>query len=145
MGREVANPQARNATENPYSVSTAGIVKDLTDERPPWIFSAYGPGRDAPGQLFGGQQTEQSFEELRLHHWKALAAGNPQAAVRVFIPGFVAYELHSCTGSADFLRGRSMTSIHFISRSSVRWRMQSKPLPKQCDLSWRPRSNTQTD
>lgn len=73
-------------TENPYNVTAAGIVKDLTEELPTWVFSAYGPGRNAPGQLFGGSQTEQSFEELRLHHWKSLAAGNPQVAVCLLFP-----------------------------------------------------------
>ncbi|KAL1892361.1 hypothetical protein Sste5346_007099 [Sporothrix stenoceras] len=65
----------------PFGVTPMAIVKDLTEDRPSWIFSAYGPGRGAPTQLFGGAQTEQSFEELRLHYYKAQAAGNPQAAV----------------------------------------------------------------
>ncbi|CAK7271291.1 hypothetical protein SEPCBS57363_004540 [Sporothrix epigloea] len=66
---------------NTYDVTSDGIVLDLTEDRPPWIFSAYGPGRNAPAQLFGGAQVEQSFEELRLHYYKAVAAGNPQAAI----------------------------------------------------------------
>ncbi|OAA65354.1 Glycoside hydrolase, subgroup, catalytic core [Niveomyces insectorum RCEF 264] len=66
---------------NPYNVVESTLVKDLTEDRPSWIFSAYGPGRNAPGQLFGGPQTEQSFEELRLHYYKAAASGNPQAAI----------------------------------------------------------------
>lgn len=49
---------------------------------PEWIFSAYGPGRNAPRQLFGGPQREQSFEELRLRHYEAAAAGNIEVAVQ---------------------------------------------------------------
>jgi len=44
--------------------------------------SAYGPGRAAPAQLFGGPQREQSFEELRLLHYMGIASGNPQQAVQ---------------------------------------------------------------
>lgn len=58
----------------------AGMLADLTTEVPQWILSAYGPGRYAPTQLFGGLR-EQSFEEMRLRHYMAVAAGNPQAAV----------------------------------------------------------------
>ena len=43
--------------------------------RPDWVFSCYGPGRNAPKQLFGGPQREQSFEELRLRHYEAAASG----------------------------------------------------------------------
>jgi len=43
--------------------------------------SAYGPGRDAPIQLFGGFPLEQSMEEIRVQHYLALAAGNPQQSV----------------------------------------------------------------
>jgi len=43
--------------------------------------SAYGPGKDAPIQLFGGYPLEQSFEEVRIMHYLALAAGNPQQSV----------------------------------------------------------------
>ncbi|CAK7270863.1 hypothetical protein SEPCBS119000_004306 [Sporothrix epigloea] len=78
-GGSPANSAA--STGNTYDVRPDGIVLDLTEERPPWIFSAYGPGRNAPAQLFGGAQTEQSFEELRLHYYNAVAAGNPQAAI----------------------------------------------------------------
>ncbi|RNJ58481.1 hypothetical protein D7B24_004563 [Verticillium nonalfalfae] len=57
------------------------IEKDLTTERPQWILSAYGPGRDAPEQLFGGSVREQSFEEMRLHHVLAASKGSPQQAL----------------------------------------------------------------
>lgn len=65
---------------NTYSLNADVIVKDLTEERPQWILSAYGPGRDAPEQLWGGP-IEQSFEEMRLHFEMTAAAGNPQGAV----------------------------------------------------------------
>ncbi|KAH8590894.1 hypothetical protein B0O99DRAFT_460702, partial [Bisporella sp. PMI_857] len=38
----------------------SSIITDLTSERPQWILSAYGPGRQAPGQLFGGSVREQT-------------------------------------------------------------------------------------
>ncbi|KAK1993415.1 hypothetical protein LX36DRAFT_643156 [Colletotrichum falcatum] len=65
----------------PYQLSKETIEKDLTSEAPQWILSAYGPGRDAPEQLFGGPMREQSFEEMRLLHIMATAAGNPQQAL----------------------------------------------------------------
>ncbi|CCF37607.1 CCCH zinc finger protein [Colletotrichum higginsianum] len=65
----------------PYQLSREAIEKDLTSEAPQWILSAYGPGRDAPEQLFGGPMREQSFEEMRLLHLMATAAGNPQQAL----------------------------------------------------------------
>jgi len=67
--------------ENPYSLAKDTMQRDLADERPTWILSAYGPGKDAPEQLFGGYPREQSFEEIRLHYMQGLAAGNPQGAV----------------------------------------------------------------
>lgn len=57
------------------------IQRDLADERPAWILSAYGPGKDAPEQLFGGYPREQSPEEIRLHYMQGLMTGNPQGAV----------------------------------------------------------------
>ncbi|PBP19186.1 CCCH zinc finger domain protein [Diplocarpon rosae] len=66
----------------PYSLDKSAILVDLTSERPQWILSAYGPGRGAPAQLFGGPVREQSFEEMRLLHYMALASGNPQQAVQ---------------------------------------------------------------
>lgn len=62
-----------------YSLDRAIIVNDLRDH-PEWVLSAYGPGKDAPAQLFGGIR-EQSFEEMRLYHYQAAAAGKEQQAV----------------------------------------------------------------
>ncbi|KAL4926846.1 uncharacterized protein BDV17DRAFT_283056 [Aspergillus undulatus] len=67
-----------------YGVSADDIKADLIagKGRPDWVFSCYGPGRNAPRQLFGGPQREQSFEELRLRHYEAAASGNPGPAVQ---------------------------------------------------------------
>ncbi|KAI0129096.1 hypothetical protein BJ170DRAFT_594914 [Xylariales sp. AK1849] len=50
----------------PYQIKRDAIKIDLLEERPSWILSSYGPGKDAPAQLFGGFPREQSFEEIRL-------------------------------------------------------------------------------
>ncbi len=64
---------------NQYKVTKESIKIDLADERPPWILSCYGPGKDAPEQLFGGYPREQSIEEVRLY---VTSSANPQQAVR---------------------------------------------------------------
>ncbi|KAK4226305.1 nucleoporin AMO1 [Podospora fimiseda] len=66
----------------PYAGLTEDTVqRDLTSDLPIWILSCYGPGRDAPEQLFGGSPREQSFEEMRLLYMMAEMNGNPQAAL----------------------------------------------------------------
>lgn len=62
----------------PYQLDKNAILTDLTSEKPQWILSAYGPGRHAPAQLFGGPSREISFEEMRLAHYMGMAAGNAQ-------------------------------------------------------------------
>ncbi|TQB73293.1 hypothetical protein MPDQ_006038 [Monascus purpureus] len=64
--------------------TTEDIKTDLTPGkgRPEWIFSAYGPGRNAPRQLFGGPQRERSFEEMRLRHYEAVSMGNANQAIQ---------------------------------------------------------------
>lgn len=69
------------AQSNQFSLNKETIQKDLAEERPSWILSAYGPGRDAPEQLWGGYPIEQSFEEMRLHYMMGEASGNAQGAV----------------------------------------------------------------
>ncbi|KAL6709517.1 hypothetical protein ACN47E_001452 [Coniothyrium glycines] len=55
------------------------IKNDLTDQRPIYPLSSYGPGRDAPRQLIEGP-VEISPEELRLRYYKLRNEGNePQA------------------------------------------------------------------
>lgn len=71
----------QSAQSNQFSLSKETIQKDLAEERPSWILSAYGPGRDAPEQLWGGYPIEQSFEEMRLHYMMGEASGNAQGAV----------------------------------------------------------------
>ena len=77
--QEEASQAAREAL--PYQLDKAAIKVDLSSERPQWILSAYGPGRYAPVQLFGGEQREKSFEEMRLYHYQARAANAEQQAV----------------------------------------------------------------
>ena len=56
------------------------ITKDLTSEKPQWILSCYGPGRNAPEQIFGGNR-EQSFEEMRYKYYMAVHLGRGPEAV----------------------------------------------------------------
>ncbi|KAM7217507.1 nucleoporin AMO1 [Rhypophila decipiens] len=65
-----------------YGISVDMIQRDLVNEKPGWILSAYGPGKDAPEQLFGGYPREQSFEEIRWYFMEGLAKGNPNAALQ---------------------------------------------------------------
>ncbi|KAL3426149.1 hypothetical protein PVAG01_02940 [Phlyctema vagabunda] len=66
----------------PYNLDKEAIILDLGSERPQWPLSAYGPGRMAPVQLFGGPLREQSPEEMRLLHYMAAADGNAQQAIQ---------------------------------------------------------------
>lgn len=54
------------------------MKSDLTDgkNRPKWILSTYGPGKNPPASLFEGN--EYSFEELRVRYYE-LAANGKQA------------------------------------------------------------------
>lgn len=81
-----SNSNSYKPQENPYKITKDSIKTDLTDERPRWILSCYGPGRDAPEQLFGGHSREQSLEEVMLH---IRSSGNEQQAVRNFMVSFL--------------------------------------------------------
>ncbi|QIX00569.1 hypothetical protein AMS68_006086 [Peltaster fructicola] len=76
-----SNAFGANSTETTkqsmFAVTAEGIKLELTDERPIWPLSSYGPGRDAPRQLLDAE-FEQSPEEMRLLHYMALANGNTQ-------------------------------------------------------------------
>ncbi|KAM0820262.1 putative C3H1-type domain-containing protein [Seiridium cardinale] len=72
-------PSAGADGTNAYKITKDAIKIDLVDERPQWILSAYGPGRDAPEQLFGGYPREQSFEEIRL---MVATSPNPQQTLQ---------------------------------------------------------------
>lgn len=75
-------PFSKQGSEGyPFNLNKDTIFKDLTEERPSWVLSAYGPGRDAPEQLWGGYPIEQSFEEARLFFMLGQMSGNPQQAV----------------------------------------------------------------
>ncbi|KAI0471399.1 hypothetical protein F4859DRAFT_515614 [Xylaria cf. heliscus] len=63
---------------NTYKVTKESINVDLAEERPTWILSCYGPGKEAPEQLFGGYPREQSLEEVMLHIRRS---ANPQQAL----------------------------------------------------------------
>ncbi|KAL2130085.1 hypothetical protein VTI74DRAFT_6923 [Chaetomium olivicolor] len=81
-GQGNQNMGGRAADSPPYpGLTPETIQKDLSSEVPQWILSCYGPGRDAPEQLWGGYPREQSFEEIRLHFMMGAMAGNPQGAL----------------------------------------------------------------
>ncbi|KAI1344340.1 hypothetical protein F5Y15DRAFT_109848 [Xylariaceae sp. FL0016] len=63
---------------NVYKITKDSIRVDLADERPTWIMSCYGPGKDAPEQLFGGYPREQSLEEAMVY---IRGAANQQQAM----------------------------------------------------------------
>ncbi|KAI8631421.1 hypothetical protein F5Y19DRAFT_473095 [Xylariaceae sp. FL1651] len=63
---------------NRYKISKDSIKVDLVDERPTWILSCYGPGKDSPEQLLGGYPREQSLEEVMVH---IRGSANPQQAI----------------------------------------------------------------
>lgn len=76
----------------PFSLDKAQIITDLSTERPQWILSAYGPGRNAPAQMFGGPVREQSFEEMHFLHRMGELAHNYEPAVRWnFSQGYLLY------------------------------------------------------
>ncbi len=62
----------------PYKITKDMIRTDLANERPTWILSCYGPGKEAPEQLFGGYPREQSLEEVMVY---IRGSANPQQAV----------------------------------------------------------------
>ncbi|KAH6845672.1 hypothetical protein B0I37DRAFT_380834 [Chaetomium sp. MPI-CAGE-AT-0009] len=81
-GQSNQGMSGRASDSPPYPGLTAdAIERDLRAELPGWILSCYGPGRDAPEQLWGGYPREQSFEEIRLHFMMGAMAGNPQGAL----------------------------------------------------------------
>lgn len=55
---------------------------DLTEELPIWPLSCFCPGVKAPVQLFGGEQRERSFEEMRLNHYELCAQGQEALAAQ---------------------------------------------------------------
>lgn len=72
----------RNQNSPKFHLNKDDIKLDLTDQRPIYPLSCYGPGRDAPRQLIEGP-IEISPEELRCRFYTARGAGNEGAAVCV--------------------------------------------------------------
>ncbi|MCJ1308699.1 hypothetical protein MMC25_002353 [Agyrium rufum] len=70
------SPFTHEGNDPNYGVTTTQIEDDLTKDRPMWLLSCYGPGKNAPRQLFGGQPREQSFEEMRVRAYELGSAGN---------------------------------------------------------------------
>lgn len=63
-----------------WHLNEEDIKNDLTNTRPKWILSTYGPGKETPAALF--VDNEFSAEEVRLRFYQAQAAGNADAADR---------------------------------------------------------------
>lgn len=68
-----------------FHLSREDIKADLTDQRPTYPLSCYGPGRDAPRQLIEGP-VEISPEELRSRYYSYRATGNEAVAVGIIFP-----------------------------------------------------------
>ena len=66
---------------NKYLFSSETLYADLTSELPGWILSSYSPGTKTPVQLFGGEDREKSFEEMRLNHYMLREQGQEALAV----------------------------------------------------------------
>ncbi|PHH75924.1 hypothetical protein CDD82_4215 [Ophiocordyceps australis] len=107
-------PQNRFGTDavskfNKYNISVELLENDLTADLPEWILSSYAPGKNAPEQLFGGIQCEQSFEELRFMHMQAQAAGHEGQAIAA------AQELyHGARGRIDHALRNSQDAVQFV-------------------------------
>ena len=84
---------------------------DLSKEQlPEWPFSCYGPGKDAPLQLFGGQPREASPEEFRLRFYELASQGRiPEAkgeedSMRVTAQQQVQKALSDLRGAVRYIR-----------------------------------------
>ena len=81
-GRDHRNPPPTPvAPQNQYLFDKDTLYADLTTEIPGWILSSYCPGTKAPVQLFGGEDREKSFEEMRLNHYMLMEQGQEALAV----------------------------------------------------------------
>ncbi|KAF2868972.1 hypothetical protein BDV95DRAFT_578023 [Massariosphaeria phaeospora] len=70
-GRDTRTPR--------FHLTKDDIKADLTDQRPIYPLSCFGPGRDAPRQLIEGR-VEVSPEELRVRYYSQGATGNEAVA-----------------------------------------------------------------
>ncbi|KAI1905983.1 hypothetical protein LOZ61_006864 [Ophidiomyces ophidiicola] len=75
--------QRKTYGKSEYVLTPDDIRADLTlgKGRPQWIFSAYGPGKNMPIQLFGGPEREKSFEEMRAIHYDAIITRTTDKAI----------------------------------------------------------------
>lgn len=62
-----------------YLPATIDSVSIDIAEKPIWILSSYGPGKNPPCQLIDGRDI--SFEEARMMAYQSQAEGNPAAYV----------------------------------------------------------------
>lgn len=67
------------ASYTPPSIDSISI--DVV-EKPTWILSSYGPGKNPPAQLIDGKDV--SFEEMRLMAYEANQNNNFAAYVRLY-------------------------------------------------------------
>lgn len=79
-GSDSYRPGQQSASANTYNITKEILKIDLTNEKPIYPLSCYGPGRDAPRQLIEGA-CEISPEELRLRYYNLRDAGNESQAV----------------------------------------------------------------
>jgi nucleoporin NUP42 len=56
-----------------YILSETSIKTNLTEERPQWKLSVYGPAKEEPNLIVG---TDKSCEEDRLLYYMSMLAGN---------------------------------------------------------------------
>ncbi len=78
-----APPPTPASQLNEYNFSKDTLLKDLTpgEDLPIWVMSSFCPGVKAPMQLFGGEEREKSFEEMRLNHYMLREQGQEALAV----------------------------------------------------------------
>lgn len=72
----------RDSKPASFHLDVTDIKIDLTDQRPVYPLSCYGPGREAPRQLIEGP-VEISPEELRFRYYALRAEGSEPTAVRL--------------------------------------------------------------
>jgi len=63
-----------------YSAATAESISSDLVEKPMWVLSSYGPGKNPPVQLIDGKDV--SFEEARVLAYHCQAEGNLASYVR---------------------------------------------------------------
>lgn len=77
-GRSNSGFGIQGSRKSPSKINYDEIRKDLTETRPNWILTAYGPERELPASLF--TDNEYSPEEIRVRFYEQQAANNADAA-----------------------------------------------------------------